>query len=254
MWQNQARRSLELYEAGSVATIVKGNDSFAWLRQLMNWQRELVDPNEFIDSVKVDLFADEVYVFTPGGDVLELPRGATAVDFAFAIHTQVGETCIGAKVNGRLIPLKTELRNGDTIEILTRKGQKPNKDWLEFVKTTRARTKIRAYLRMLERERSLQIGTELLEKEFKKVRGVFIKVRQKQSHRKSLRGHQAWQCRRCDYPRWIRTNGSTGCCTKSTARRCLSKTSGKTSHQKSLGPTDRSRGASFLIWSDYRWH
>ena len=155
-------------ESGSVASLVKGNESFAWLRQLMNWQRELVDPNEFLDSVKVDLFADEVYVFTPGGDVMELPRGATPVDFAFSIHTQVGETCIGAKVNGRLIPLKTQLRNGDTVEILTRKGQKPNKDWLEFVKTTRARTKIRSYLRMLERERSLQIGTELLEKEFKR--------------------------------------------------------------------------------------
>ena len=127
-------------ESGSVASLVKGNESFAWLRQLMDWQRELVDPNEFLDSVKVDLFADEVYVFTPGGDVMELPRGY-AGDFAFSIHTQVGETCIGAKVNGRLIPAKTQLRNGDTVEILTRKGQKPNKDWLEFVKTTRARTK-----------------------------------------------------------------------------------------------------------------
>ncbi len=155
-------------EGGSVPNVVKENKSFAWLRQLMDWQRELVDPNEFLDSVKVDLFADEVYIFTPGGDVIELPRGATPVDFAFSIHTQVGETCVGAKVNGRLVPLKTQLRNGDTIEILTRKGQKPNKDWLEFVKTSRARTKIRAHLRQMERERSLQIGNELLEKEFKR--------------------------------------------------------------------------------------
>ena len=155
-------------EGGSIPNVVKENKSFAWLRQLMDWQRELVDPNEFLDSVKVDLFADEVYIFTPGGDVIELPRGATPVDFAFSIHTQVGETCVGAKVNGRLVPLKTQLRNGDTIEILTRKGQKPNKDWLEFVKTSRARTKIRAHLRQLERERSLQIGHELLEKEFKR--------------------------------------------------------------------------------------
>ena len=154
----------------------KGEKAFAWLRQLMDWQRELMDPNEFLDSVKVDLFSDEVYVFTPGGDVLELPRGATPVDFAFSIHTQVGLQCSGSKVNGRLVPLKTELKNGDTVEIITSKSQKPNKSWLDFVKTSRARTKIRAHLRQIERERSREIGKELLEREFKRYGKSFNKI------------------------------------------------------------------------------
>jgi GTP pyrophosphokinase len=147
---------------------VKGAEVFTWLRQLMDWQRDLKDPNEFLDSVKVDLFAEEVYVLTPNGDVIELPRGATPVDFAFAIHSEVGLKCSGAKINGRMVPLKTELKNGDTVEILTDKNQKPNKDWLDFVRTSRARTKIRAVLRNIERERSKEIGLQLLEKEFRR--------------------------------------------------------------------------------------
>lgn len=142
--------------------------SFQWLRQLMSWQRDLRDPNEFLDSVKVDLFSDEVYIFTPKGEVIELPRGATPVDFAFAIHSDVGTQCIGAKVNNRIVPLKYTLENGDTCEIMTQKNQLPKKDWLEFVKTSRARTKIRAMLRQLERERSKEIGKELLDKELKR--------------------------------------------------------------------------------------
>jgi GTP diphosphokinase / guanosine-3',5'-bis(diphosphate) 3'-diphosphatase len=142
--------------------------SFQWLRQLMNWQRDLVDPNEFLESVKVDLFSDEVYVFTPRGDVIELPRGATPVDLAFAIHSDVGTTCIGAKVNNRIVPLRYILENGDNCEIITQKNQRPKKDWLEFVKTSRARTKIRAMMRQLERERSKDIGRELLDKEFRR--------------------------------------------------------------------------------------
>ncbi len=147
---------------------VSGEDGFRWLRQLMDWQRDLKDPTEFLDSVKFELFSDEVYVFTPNGDVLELPRGATPVDFAFAVHTNVGLHCAGAKVNGRIVPLRYELRNGDTCEVITNKAQRPNKDWLEFVKTSRARTKIRAVVRELERERAVVIGKELLEREFKR--------------------------------------------------------------------------------------
>lgn len=142
--------------------------SFQWLRQLMNWQRDLTDPNEFLESVKVDLFSDEVYVFTPRGDVIELPRGATPVDLAFAIHSDVGMQCIGAKVNNRIVPLRYVLENGDNCEIITQKNQRPKKDWLEFVKTSRARTKIRAMMRQLERERSKEIGRELLEREFRR--------------------------------------------------------------------------------------
>jgi guanosine-3',5'-bis(diphosphate) 3'-pyrophosphohydrolase len=145
-----------------------GEEGFRWLRQLMDWQRDLKDPTEFLDSVKFELFSDEVYVFTPNGDVLELPRGACPVDFAFAVHTNVGMHCAGAKVNGRIVPLRYELRNGDTCEVITNKQQRPNKDWLEFVKTSRARTKIRAVVRELERERAVVIGKELLEREFKR--------------------------------------------------------------------------------------
>lgn len=141
---------------------------FRWLRQLMDWQRDLKDPSEFLDSVKFELFSDEVYVFTPSGDVLELPRGACPVDFAFAVHSDVGMHCQGAKVNGRIVPLRYELRNGDTCEVITNKAQKPNKDWLEFVKTSKARTKIRALVRANERERAVVIGKELLEREFKR--------------------------------------------------------------------------------------
>lgn len=142
--------------------------SFQWLRQLMNWQKDLTDPNEFLESVKVDLFSEEVYVFTPRGDVIELPRGATPVDLAFAIHSDVGMQCIGAKVNNRIVPLRYVLENGDNCEIITQKNQRPKKDWLEFVKTSRARTKIRATMRQLERERSKEIGRELLDREFRR--------------------------------------------------------------------------------------
>lgn len=154
--------------ASHLALDESSEKSFQWLRQLMNWQRDLSDPNEFLESVKVDLFADEVYVFTPRGDVIELPRGATPVDLAFAIHSDVGMQCIGAKVNNRIVPLRYILENGDNCEIITQKNQRPKKDWLEFVKTSRARTKIRAVMRQLERERSKDIGRELLDKEFRR--------------------------------------------------------------------------------------
>lgn len=154
----------------------KSEGGFAWLRQLMDHQRDLKDPDEFLESVKVDLFQDEVYVFTPNGDVKALPRGATPVDFAFAIHSGVGMTCAGAKVNGRMVPLRYQFNSGDTCEILTNKNQKPNKDWLDFAKTSRARTKIRAAVRSMERDRSRAIGNELVEKEFKRYGQSFQKA------------------------------------------------------------------------------
>ncbi len=146
----------------------KDEVKFAWLRQLMEWQRDLKDPKEFLDTVKVDLFTDEVFVFTPKGDVKSMPRGATPVDFAYTVHTEVGRHCVGAKVNGRIAPLRTELRNGDILEILTSPSAKPNKDWLTFVKTGRAQSKIRAFIRESQRERSMEIGRELCEREFKR--------------------------------------------------------------------------------------
>ncbi|HEY4220685.1 MAG TPA: bifunctional (p)ppGpp synthetase/guanosine-3',5'-bis(diphosphate) 3'-pyrophosphohydrolase [Myxococcota bacterium] len=152
----------------SLPTKMSGESGFQWLRQLMDWQQTLKDPTEFLDSVKFELFADEVYIFTPKGGVIELPRGSSPVDFAFAIHSDVGMHCAGAKVNGRIVPLRYALRNGDTCEIITNKAQRPNKDWIEFVKTSRAKTKIRAHLRTAERERAGQIGRELLERELRR--------------------------------------------------------------------------------------
>jgi GTP pyrophosphokinase len=142
--------------------------AFAWLRQLMEWQRDLKDPTEFLETVKIDLFQDEVFVFTPKGDVKALPKGSTPIDFAFAVHSKVGEMCSGARVNGLIVPLRYALRNGDTVDILTSPSQKPSKDWLKFVATSRAQTKIRHFLRMEQRDRSRQMGHDLLGRELRK--------------------------------------------------------------------------------------
>ncbi|MGZ3421741.1 MAG: RelA/SpoT family protein [Polyangiales bacterium] len=141
---------------------------FTWLRQLMEFQKELKDPAEFIDSVKVDLFQDEVYVFTPKGEVRVFPRGATPIDFAYAVHTQVGDHCTGARVNGAIVPLRYKLRNGDSVEIITNANQHPSKDWIELAVTSRAKSKIRNYVRADERDRSKNLGEELLERELHK--------------------------------------------------------------------------------------
>jgi guanosine-3',5'-bis(diphosphate) 3'-pyrophosphohydrolase len=141
---------------------------FTWLRQLLEWQRDLKDDVEFIESVKVDLFPNEVYVFTPKGAVKQFPFGATPVDFAYSIHSDVGNHCVGARVNGKIVPLRYELRSGDTVEIVTSPNQKPSKDWLKNVKTSRAKTKIRQWFAAEEREKSLVLGKEILEKELRK--------------------------------------------------------------------------------------
>jgi GTP pyrophosphokinase len=141
---------------------------FDWLRQLLEWQQDLKDPREFLETVRVDLFPDEVYVFTPNGDVKAFPQGSTPIDFAYSIHTEVGHQCTGAKINGRLVPLKYELRNGDIIEIITSANHVPSKDWLKLVKTSRARTRIRHWIKTEERERSIALGREICEREFRK--------------------------------------------------------------------------------------
>jgi GTP pyrophosphokinase len=141
---------------------------FAWLRQLMENHKELRDPAEFLESVKVDLFGDEVYVFTPQGDVKALPKGSCPIDFAYTVHSNVGDHCSGARVNGMIVPLRYQLRNGDTIEIITSPNQKPNKDWLKLVKTARARTKIRYLLRQEQREKAVSMGTDLIDKALRK--------------------------------------------------------------------------------------
>jgi GTP pyrophosphokinase len=141
---------------------------FAWLRQLLEWQKDVPDAKEFMETVKGDLFPDVVYVFTPRGDVKELPQGSTPVDFAYSVHTDIGHQCVGAKVNGKIVPLKHELQNGDKIEIIIQAGHTPSRDWLKFVKTSKARTRIKAWLKIEERRRSILLGKELLEKELRK--------------------------------------------------------------------------------------
>ena len=154
----------------------KDEQKFAWLRQLMEWQQDLKDPREFLETVKVDLFQDEVFVFTPKGDVKSLPLGSTPVDFAYAVHSEVGAHCVGAKVNGKIVPLRYKLKNGDSIEVLTSPNAKPNKDWLSFVKTSRAQAKIRSFIKQQQRERSIDIGRDLLEREFRRFDLNFGKV------------------------------------------------------------------------------
>ncbi|GIW39603.1 MAG: GTP pyrophosphokinase [Candidatus Binatia bacterium] len=141
---------------------------FAWLRQLLEWQQNIEDPQEFIGSIKEDLLSDEVFVFTPKGDVLNFPEGSTVVDFAYRIHSEVGHHCAGARVNGRLVPLRYRLRNGDTVEIITTATQSPSKDWLHFVRTSRAKSRIRSWLKYQQRARSLALGRELLERDLSK--------------------------------------------------------------------------------------
>lgn len=140
----------------------------SWLRQMMEWQHELEDPREFFENVRVDLYPNEVYVFTPKGDVKEFPKGATPLDFAYSIHTEVGHRCVGARVNGKMVPLKYELNTGDSVEIVTSVHQKPSKDWLKYVKTARARTKIRHFVLEEERERAIEMGHEAADRELRK--------------------------------------------------------------------------------------
>jgi GTP pyrophosphokinase len=141
---------------------------FAWLRQLLEWQQELQDSREFMDSVRVDLFSEEVYVFTPKGDVKGYPKGSTPIDFAYSVHTDIGHRCVGAKVNGKLVPLKYELKNGDIVEVITSPHHSPSKDWLKIVKSSRARNKIRSWIKTEERKRSVVLGREICEKDFRK--------------------------------------------------------------------------------------
>jgi GTP pyrophosphokinase len=141
----------------------------AWLRHLVEWQRDMQDPGEFMSTLKVDLYPEEVYTFTPRGKVIVLPRDATPIDFAYAIHSDVGQACVGAKVNGRIVPLRYTLRNGDIVEILTQPGHEPSKDWLALVKTSRARNKIKHVINANERVKAIEIGQKYLEKEARRL-------------------------------------------------------------------------------------
>ena len=143
-------------------------ERFAWLRHLVEWQQEMRDPEEFLSTLKIDLYPEEAYTFTPKGKVIVLPRDATPIDFAYAIHTEVGRHCVGAKVNGRIVSLKSKLRNGDIVEIVTQPNHYPSRDWLAAVKTSRARNKIKHWINVAERRQAVEIGKKLLEKEARK--------------------------------------------------------------------------------------
>ncbi|CAN5286641.1 bifunctional (p)ppGpp synthetase/guanosine-3',5'-bis(diphosphate) 3'-pyrophosphohydrolase [soil metagenome] len=146
------------------------DETLSWFRQVLEWQQDTREPEEFMEFLRIDLFQDEIFVFTPQGDVKQLPKGATPIDFAFAVHTEVGLHCAGARVGGRIAPLSRELKNGDAVEILTDPKQRPSRDWLAFVKTARARNKIRQWIRSDETERAVRVGRDFLEREIRKAR------------------------------------------------------------------------------------
>ena len=157
----------------------KDDKRFQWLRRLLDWQHEVQDPHQFLSNLKIDLYPKEVYSFTPKGEIITLPRGATPVDFAYAIHTQVGHRCIGAKVNDRIVPLKYQLENGERVEILRAKEGHPSQDWLSFVKTSKARSAIRRYLNQIQKAKAIELGEKLLEKEARRF-DIRLKEHEKQ--------------------------------------------------------------------------
>jgi GTP diphosphokinase / guanosine-3',5'-bis(diphosphate) 3'-diphosphatase len=158
------------YKEGGGRAVDEVDETLSWFRQVLEWQQDTREPEEFMEFLRIDLFQDEIFVFTPKGDVKQLPRGATPIDFAFAVHTEVGLRCSGAKINGRIAPLSRELKNGDTVEVMTDARQKPSRDWLAFVKTARARQKIRHWIKQVESESALELGTELFTRELRKLR------------------------------------------------------------------------------------
>src|SRR3989440_1969461 len=156
------------YKDGPVSA--QDEQRLAWLRQVVEWQRDVSDPSEFLSTLKIDLYPEEVYTFTPKGKVVVLPRESSPIDFAYSIHTEVGHTCVGAKVNGRMVPLRHKLHSGDIVEIITQPAHKPSRDWLSVVRSSRARNKIKHWLNVHQRERAIEIGKKLIDKEARKYR------------------------------------------------------------------------------------
>ncbi len=163
-----------------------GDGNIVWLRQLLEWQQEVDDPRTFLTTLKIDLYPDEVYVFTPKGAVFSFPRGATPLDFAYKVHTDLGHQCVGARVNGKLVPLRTPLANGDMIEVLTSQTRRPSRDWLNFVVTSRAKSKIRHWLNAEQKERSMEIGRRLLDRELRRVKASPKRVLESEAMKRYL--------------------------------------------------------------------
>ncbi len=158
------------YKEDGSADADEADEALTWFRQVLEWQQDTAEPEEFMEFLRMDLFRGEIFVFTPDGDVKALPMGSTPIDFAYSVHTEIGHHCAGAKVNGRIAPLSRELRNGDAVEILTNAKQRPSRDWLAFVKTSRARQSIRQWIRREEFDSALKLGTDLLDRELKKAK------------------------------------------------------------------------------------
>src|SRR5579872_1542138 len=163
------------YKDGPVSA--QDEQRLTWLRQVVEWQRDVSDPSEFLSTLKIDLYPEEVYTFTPKGKVVVLPRESTPIDFAYTVHTEVGHSCVGAKVNGRMVPLRHKLHSGDIVEIITQPGHKPSRDWLGVVKSSRARNKIKHWLNIHQRERAVEIGRKLIEKEARKYRVALKEIK-----------------------------------------------------------------------------
>ena len=163
------------YKDGPVSA--QDEQRLAWLRQVVEWQRDVSDPSEFLSTLKIDLYPEEVYTFTPKGKVVVLPRDSSPIDFAYSVHTEVGHSCVGAKVNGRMVPLRFKLHSGDIVEILTQTGHKPSRDWLAIAKSSRARNKIKHWLNVHQRERAIEIGRKLIEKEARKYRVALKEIK-----------------------------------------------------------------------------
>jgi GTP pyrophosphokinase len=163
------------YKDGPVSA--QDEQRLAWLRQVVEWQRDVSDPSEFLSTLKIDLYPEEVYTFTPKGKVVILPRDSSPIDFAYSVHTEVGHSCVGAKVNGRMVPLRFKLHSGDIVEILTQAGHKPSRDWLAIAKSSRARNKIKHWLNVHQRERAIEIGRKLIEKEARKYRVALKEIK-----------------------------------------------------------------------------
>lgn len=174
-------------ERGNKAVTENSAQQANWLRELVQWHQQVGNPGEFLDGVKTEFADSEIYVFTPNGDVKEFPEGATPVDFAYSVHTDLGNTCVGARINGKMVPLKYQLQNGDTVEIITAKNQQPSKDWLKFAVTNRAKSKIRAFVAEEQRRRSLLLGKDLVEKEFRKFGAAAVRYTKGETFEKFLK-------------------------------------------------------------------
>ncbi len=156
------------YKSGQTKT-TSFDENLTWLRQLLEWQKEFNDPNDFIETLKIDFFSDEVFVFTPNGDVINLPEGSTPIDFAYRIHSAIGNTCMGAKISGRMVPLDYVLKSGDIVEIITSENASPSRDWLKIVKSNQAKKKIQQYFKIKDRDRNIEIGKSSIDNEAKKL-------------------------------------------------------------------------------------